>query len=258
MVSLAVRNLSCTIRNCRILSEISFDARAPALVGLVGPNGSGKTTLIRCIDGILWSEGSVSLDGEEMSALPRMEVARRVAYVPQGIRDSSASLVFDTVLMGRRPHLSWSIRKTDEEEVIRALELLGVDDLAFRQLRTLSGGERQRVMIARALTQGSPLLLLDEPTSALDLRNAMEVMGLIRRLAVDEGRLAIMAIHDLNLAARYCTEIIVLCEGSIVARGPPADVFTPDVIGRVYGVDAVIEQRGKIPYIFPLSPRKRA
>jgi len=257
MINLSVRDLSYAVRDHRILSDISFDTGSPALVGLVGPNGSGKTTLIRCIDGILRSEGSVSLDGDEISALPRMEVARRVAYVPQGIRNNSTATVFDAVLMGRRPHLSWSLGKKDEEEVVRALELLGVEDLAFRQLRTLSGGERQRVMIARALTQGSPLLLLDEPTSALDLRNAMEVMELIRRLAVDEGRLAIMAIHDLNLAARYCTGIIVLCGGKIVAQGPPAEVLTPEVIARVYGVDAVIEHRNEIPYVFPLRPREK-
>jgi iron complex transport system ATP-binding protein len=254
MVDLSVRGLSYTIRDRQILSDISFDAVSPGLVGLVGPNGSGKTTLIRCIDGIIRPEGSIMLGGDDVALLPRMEVARRVAYVPQGIRNNSSATVFDAVLMGRRPHLSWSIGKKDEEEVIRALELLGVEDLAFRQVHTLSGGERQRVMIARALTQGSPLLLLDEPTSALDLRNAMEVMELIRRLAVDEGRLAIMAIHDLSLAARYCTEIIVLCGGKIVAQGPPTEVLTPDVIGRVYGVDAVIEHRGDIPYIFPLRP----
>lgn len=254
MAGLAVSGLSYTIRGRSILSDISFEAAGPALVGLVGPNGSGKTTLIRCIDGILKPKGQIALDGDDVAALSRMEVARRVAYVPQGFRNASASTVFDTVLMGRRPHLSWSIGKKDEEQVVRALEMLGVEDLAFRQVRTLSGGERQRVMIARALSQESPLLLLDEPTSALDLRNSMEVMELIRRLAVEEGRLAIMALHDLNLAARYCTEILVLREGEIAAHGPPAEILTPEVIGSVYGVDAVIEHRGEIPYVFPLRP----
>lgn len=258
MAGLMVRDLSYMIRDRRILSGISFDAGSPALIGLVGPNGSGKTTLIRCIDGIIRPEGSILLDETDLSLLPRMEVAKRVAYVPQGIRNNSSATVFDAVLMGRRPHLSWSIGKKDEEEVVRALELLGVEDLAFRQLRTLSGGERQRVMIARALAQESPLLLLDEPTSALDLRNAMEVMELIHRLTVDEGRLAIMAIHDLSLAARYCTGIIVLSGGTIAAQGPPADVLTPEVIAQVYGVDAVIEHRGEIPYIFPIRPVTKA
>lgn len=258
MAALEVRDLSYAVRDRRILSGISFDARAPALIGLVGPNGSGKTTLIRCIDGIIRSEGSIMLNGDDLSRLPRMEVAKRVAYVPQGFRNGSSATVFDMVLMGRRPHLSWSIGEKDEEGVVRALELLGVEDLAFRQVHTLSGGERQRVMIARALAQESPLLLLDEPTSALDLRNAMEVMELLHRLSLEGGRLAIVAIHDLSLAARYCTGIIVLSGGTIAAQGPPTDVLTPEVIAKVYGVDAVIEHRDEIPYVFPIRPVTKA
>lgn len=256
MVSLQVRDLSFSYRDRQVLSGISFDAKGSAVLGLVGPNGSGKTTLIKCIDGILGARGSVDLDGDEIPALLRPEVARRIAYVPQGIANHSRATVYETVLMGRRPHISWRIRDEDEEEVVRALELLGIEDFAFREVGTLSGGERQRVMIARALAQGSPLLLLDEPTSALDLRNGMEVLEVVRRLAEEEGRLVVMAIHDLSLAARFCTDLIVLKGGEVHARGSPADVLTPEVIADAYGVEAAVEERDGVPYIFPIRPRR--
>jgi ABC-type cobalamin/Fe3+-siderophores transport system ATPase subunit len=256
MVRLQVRDLAFSYRDRQVLSGITFTVEGSEVLGLVGPNGSGKTTLIKCIDGILKAEGSVNLDGEEIPALPRPEVARRIAYVPQGIANNSRATVYETVLMGRRPHISWRIREEDEDEVVRALALLGIESFAFREVGTLSGGERQRVMIARALAQGSPLLLLDEPTSALDLRNGMEVLEVVRRLAMEEGRLVVMAIHDLSLAARFCTDLIVLDRGRVHVRGPPADVLTHEVIADVYGVEAAVETREGVPYIFPIRPKE--
>ncbi|MBP2145350.1 iron complex transport system ATP-binding protein [Methanofollis sp. W23] len=256
MVKLEVRDLSFSYRERSVLDEIWFTAESPGVVGLVGPNGSGKTTLIKCIDGILGPEGTVLLDGTEVVSLSRPEVARRIAYVPQGITNHSHATVYETVLMGRRPHLSWRVSEEDEEAVVQAMEALKVEEFAFRRLGDLSGGERQRVMVARALAQGSPLLLLDEPTSALDLRNGMEVMETVGRLAHEHGRLVAMAIHDLTLAARACSMLVVLRHGRVYALGPPAEVLTPDLIAEVYGVEAVVEEREGVPYIFPLRPRR--
>ncbi|QYZ80317.1 ABC transporter ATP-binding protein [Methanofollis formosanus] len=256
MVRLEVEGLSFSYRDRPVLEGVGFAAESPGVVGLVGPNGSGKTTLIKCIDGILRPEGTALLDGATVASLPRPEVARRVAYVPQGITNHSHATVYETVLMGRRPHLSWRVSEEDEEAVVRAMEALKVEAFAFRRLRDLSGGERQRVMVARALAQGSPLMLLDEPTSALDLRNGMEVMETVGRLAHEgDGRLVVMAIHDLTLAARSCTMLVVLKHGRVHASGPPAEVLTPDLIAEVYGVEAAVEERDGVPYIFPLRPR---
>ncbi|QSZ66210.1 ABC transporter ATP-binding protein [Methanofollis aquaemaris] len=256
MVNLEVKDLSFSYRNHPVLKGISFLAESPGVVGLVGPNGSGKTTLIKCIDGIFKSEGTVLLDGTAVASLPRPKVARKIAYVPQGIASHSHATVYETILMGRRPHLSWRVKEEDEVAVVKAMEALKVEEFAFRRLRDLSGGERQRVMVARALAQGSPLMLLDEPTSALDLRNGMEVMETVGRLAHDGGRLVVMAIHDLTLAARSCTMLVVLRHGQVYASGPPSAVLTPDLIAEVYGVEAMVEERDGVPYIFPLRPRR--
>jgi len=154
MALLSVEDLSFAYRNHPVLSGVSFDVDAGEIVGLVGPNGCGKTTLIKCVDGMLRPmEGRVMLAGQDLGKMHRREVAREMAYVPQSAGNQTASTVFETVLMGRRPYLNWTVSPEDEERVITALDLLGLEGLAFRKVAELSGGERQRVMIARALVQ---------------------------------------------------------------------------------------------------------
>ena len=184
MALLSVEDLSFAYRNHPVLSGVSFDVDAGEIVGLVGPNGCGKTTLIKCVDGMLRPmEGRVMLAGQDLGKMHRREVAREMAYVPQSAGNQTASTVFETVLMGRRPYLNWTVSPEDEERVITALDLLGLEGLAFRKVAELSGGERQRVMIARALVQETGVVLLDEPTSNLDIRHQMAVMEVLSRLA---------------------------------------------------------------------------
>jgi iron complex transport system ATP-binding protein len=140
--------------------------------------------------------------------------------------------------------------------VTKAIQLLGLQDLAFRKTTQISGGERQKVLIARALAQEPSILLLDEPTSSLDLRHQMEVMELVRTLARERGMGVFMALHDLNLAARYCDKIVMLKDGSIVGEGTPSELLVPSIIQSVYGIEVSIHQEGEVPYVLPLRPIK--
>jgi len=252
MPLLCARRVSFAYRDRQVLEDVSFVLDAGEVIGLVGPNGSGKTTLLRCLDRILDPEGAVFLDGREMCSMNRTEIARAVAYVPQNGGVSGSATVFETVLMGRRPHLRWSVSEEDKQKVSEALSLLGIGDFASRRVDRLSGGERQRVLIARAIAQDARVLLLDEPTSALDVRNQIEVMDLLRRLA-EERRLAVAAaIHDLNLAARYCHRIMMLKEGRVLGQGAPSSLLTGGMMRAAYGIEASVKDEMGVPYVVPL------
>ncbi|MCE5337243.1 MAG: ABC transporter ATP-binding protein [Methanomicrobiaceae archaeon] len=254
MPLLCARGVSFSYRDRRVLEDVSFTLDAGEVLGLVGPNGSGKTTLIRCLDRLLDPEGAVLLDGRDTRSMSRPEIARTVAYVPQNGGISSSATVFETVLMGRRPHLRWSVSEEDKQKVSEALSLLGIGDFASRRADRLSGGERQRVLIARALVQDARLLLLDEPTSALDMRNQIEVMALLARLAEDRRLAVVAAIHDLNLAARYCHRIMMLKEGRVLGEGAPSSLLTGGMMRAVYGIEAVVKDEMGVPYVVPLRP----
>ena len=255
MALLSVDDLSFAYRDRTVLSRISFSVDAGEVLGLVGPNGCGKTTLIKCVDGMLSpQEGKVVLGGRDLGGMHRREVARAMAYVPQSAGNQTASTVFETVLMGRRPYLNWTVSPADEEKVVEALDLLDLGGLAFRKVGELSGGERQRVMIARALVQETGVILLDEPTSNLDIRHQMAVMEVLHGLAEEKGLAVVIALHDLNLAATYCHRLLVLAEGSIYGYGAPEEVLTPEMLGSVYGIEAVVKQDLPAPYVVPVRP----
>ena len=255
MALLSVDDLSFAYRDRTVLSRISFSVDAGEVLGLVGPNGCGKTTLIKCVDGMLSpQEGKVVLGGRDLGGMHRREVARAMAYVPQSAGNQTASTVFETVLMGRRPYLNWTVSPGDEERVAAALDLLDLGGLAFRKVAELSGGELQRVMIARALVQETGVILLDEPTSNLDIRHQMAVMEVLHGLAEEKGLAVVIALHDLNLAATYCHRLLVLAEGSIYGYGAPEEVLTPEMLGSVYGIEAVVKQDLPAPYVVPVRP----
>lgn len=251
MVRLDASGISFSYRRKKVLDNVSFEAQSGEVLGLVGPNGCGKTTLIKCIDGILHPKGSVRVDGEDIARLDRMDIARKMAYVPQSLPHTSLT-VFETILMGRRPHLGWSVRDDDIESVQSAMELLRIEPFAFRKSNELSGGERQRVMIARAIAQGTPILLLDEPTSNLDVHHQMAVMEILRSLSDQESLTILVAIHDLNLAARYCHRLLVLKGGAHYCSGEPAQVLDPEMIRDVYGIEALVKHDLAFPYIVPV------
>ncbi|MCI5130443.1 MAG: ABC transporter ATP-binding protein [Candidatus Electrothrix sp. EH2] len=238
-----------------VLKEMCLELGKAEVLGIVGPNGSGKSTLIRCIDRILKPQkGSIHLDQKEMKHMDRMEIAKRLGYVPQNAPRTFPITVFDTVLMGRRPHLGWYSGEKDRKKVVEALKRLDIDHMALRDFNELSGGEQQRVLIARALAQEADVLLLDEPTSNLDIRHQLEVMDIMRALVVEKGLSAIVVIHDLNLASKYTDRVIMMNRGRIFASGDPVSVFTPRNIAHIYGVEALVRNENGALYILPQRP----
>ncbi len=253
---LTVSDLSFAFGAQRVLWNVSLSVAPGGMVGVLGPNGCGKTTLIRLLAGALTpASGTVSLDARPLQTFERRQLARRIAVVPQQTQLAFDYTVQDVALMGRHPHLGpFAIEGPDDLAAAHAaLQSTGTADLAARQFQTLSGGEQQRVAIASALAQldrrgsagepGGRLLLLDEPTASLDLRYQVEIAALIARLH-DEARgskspLSIVtSTHDLRFAASVCQTVILMSEGRIVASGPPAEVLTPEIVARVYGLSA--------------------
>ena len=258
-MKLKLKDVMFTYSSTPVLDNICLELAPSEILGIGGPNGSGKSTLIRCIDNILKPQrGSILLDGQEVRRLSQMEIARRMGYVPQSSPHIFPTTVFDTVLMGRRPHASWRSSEKDVDIVVEVLELLGIEDFALKDFGELSGGEQQRVLLARALAQEADVLLLDEPTSNLDIRHQLEAMGILRNLVRERGLSVIMAIHDLNLAARYADRVIMLNGGEIFDAGDPVSVFTAENIAHVYGVEAAVKNDDGSPYIILLKPTEHA
>ncbi|MEV4949380.1 ABC transporter ATP-binding protein [Streptomyces sp. NPDC053755] len=223
----------------RLVRDVSLTARPGEVIGLVGPNGSGKSSLLRAVYRVLRPEGgSVRVDGTEVRSMPVRRLARTLAAVVQESGADFDLTVRDVVSMGRTPHKRLFDGDTGEDARIvgSALESVDAAELADRSFDRLSGGERQRVLIARALAQQPALLVMDEPTNHLDIRHQLEVLGLVRRLPAT----VLVALHDLNLAAFYCDRLYVLREGAVTATGTPAEVLTPDLLRRVYGVTAEV------------------
>lgn len=221
-----------------LVQDATLDIAARSLTALVGTNGSGKTTLLRLLGG-LWktSVGEVTLDGKNINDFKRRELARRIAFTPQDTHLDFAFTVRDVVGMGRHPHLGRFERETERDRaaINAAMNRADVLYLAERFVTELSGGERQRTIIARALATEAEALLLDEPVANLDIGHALDVLELCRELA-REGKTVVIALHDLNLAARYADETVMISKGRIVAAGASADVLSDAGIERVFGV----------------------
>ena len=252
MIKIHIKGLTFSYNSHKILDDLSIAVEDSEILSLVGPNGSGKTTLIKCIDRILKPRGSILLGGKEIEDMSRQEIARQIGYVPQSSSTPLATTVFDTVLMGRRPHISWRVSDADLEKVAEVLERLHLEDLAMRDFSQLSGGQKQKVLIARALAQEPTVLLLDEPTSNLDMKHQLEVMEIIRRLVKEKNISAVMAIHDLNLASRFSDKLVMLKKGQVYAAGEPKALLNEANICKVYGIEAVVMNALGWPYIVPL------
>lgn len=254
IIRLAIKDLSFGYTSRKILNDMNLDVGDGQIVSIVGPNGSGKSTLIKCVDRILGPiEGKILVDRQEVTTMDRMELARNIAYVPQNSLRVFPNSVFDVVLMGRRPHLGWKGDSYDEQKVWEVLQLLGIEDMALSPFNELSGGQQQKVLIARALAQDTGVILLDEPTSNLDIWHQIDVMEIIRSLMHKRDLTALIAIHDLNIAARYSDSIIMMKRGRIVAAGKPDAVLTAENLTSVYGIEASVRMTDDIPYIIPLA-----
>lgn len=236
------RSLSFSVDAVKLLDRVDVSAESGQLVGLIGPNGAGKSTLLRAISNVLsYQEGSVSLHGADLTTLPAREVAELLALVPQIAPYTQGFTAFELVLMGRYPHLGrFQVEGQSDDRIARnAMRLTETDQFETRTIETLSGGERQRVFLARAVAQQPQVLLLDEPTSNLDILHQLKILTLVRQL-VDDGLTAIAAIHDLNLAARFCDRLVLISGGRVVADGPAEDVLTPELIESAFGVESAI------------------
>jgi iron complex transport system ATP-binding protein len=222
-----------------VLSDVDLTLLRGDLIALVGTNGSGKTTLLRLLTGILQpGSGEVRFDDRPLSDWRRVDLARRVAVLPQQMDLPVGFRVTELVEMGRAPHARrlFASTEADERAVARALADADALDLADRFAEDLSGGERQRLLVAMALAQEPDLLLLDEPTLHLDLAHQVALLAAIRRLRDQRGLTVLAVLHDLNLAAAFAPRVAVLDEGRVVADGPPTEVLTPDLVERVFGV----------------------
>ena len=248
---LEVRNISFGYTSERlVLDSVGFTAQPGEVVAVLGNNGAGTSTLIKCMDRILTPRsGEVISEGQELLSLSRRELARVCAYVPQTPPGGTLT-VFDSVLLGRRPHITWDASPHDREVAMDALGRMGLDGLALRRVDELSGGERQKAALARALAQEPRLMLLDEPTSALDPHNQHETMRVVRELAREKNICAVCILHDLNLAVRYCDRFLFLRGARVFACGG-REVMTSENIEEVYGMHVHIVDYMGIPLVVP-------
>ncbi|GKS91551.1 ABC transporter ATP-binding protein [Acidovorax sp. SUPP2539] len=238
-----------------VLQGIDLVLQPGEVLGLVGPNGSGKSSLLKCLAGLRpLSGGHLALEGRALAGCTRQEIARAVAYVPQHTGPGMSLRVLDMVRLGRLPHRGASSPQQDEALCLAAIERLALEALALRHFSDLSGGERQRVLMARAWAQQGRLLLLDEPTSDLDLRHQLATLQTVRELSRQRGAGAVIAIHDLALAARFCDRLLMLRGGRVLDAGAPAQVLTPTNVQALFGVGARIGTDGGLPYVIPMDP----
>lgn len=219
----------------QVLKEINFELEAGKFLAILGNNGVGKSTMLKCFNRIIAPDGgSIGLNGEEILNLPIREVAKRIAFVAQNV-PSTQMTVHDMVMLGRKPYMQWGFTKEDHRIIHEVMEQLGLTHLRGRFLNELSGGERQKVMLARALAQQPKLLLLDEPTSSLDLQNQYQVLQIVREICHTSEIAAIVVIHDLNLALRFCDRFLLMQKGEVYRCGDE-QVLDREAIWEVYGV----------------------
>ncbi|MGN7453563.1 ABC transporter ATP-binding protein [Paenibacillus pasadenensis] len=245
MHALETQGLSVRYGDTSIFADMNLTIDKGKFTALIGSNGCGKSTLLRTMARLLKPyQGTVLLEGASIARLPTKAVAQRMALLPQGPTAPEGLTVLQLVKQGRYPYQSWLQQwsKEDEREVSRALETTGLAGLANRAVDSLSGGQRQRAWIAMVLAQGTDIVLLDEPTTYLDVTHQIEVLDLLYRLNVEEGRTIVAVLHDLNLACRYAHHLVALRDQAVYVQGKPEDVVTSDMIQAVFNLQAdVIE-----------------
>jgi iron complex transport system ATP-binding protein len=251
--------VAVTLGGVRVVAGVDLRAGPGEWLALIGPNGAGKTSLLRAIAGLLPATGTVRLSGRSYARHQRRELARVIALVPQLPETPPALTVAEYVLLGRTPHIGYlsGERRADRLAAAGAIDRLNVRPFIHRPLGSLSGGERQRVVLARALAQAAPVLLLDEPISALDLGRQQDALELVDELRRQEGLTIISAMHDLSLAGQYADRLILLDHGRIVAAGSPPEVLTEATIAACYGAEVRILHDGESVFVLPERAARR-
>ena len=236
-----VKNLSFAYGKREILRDVSFKAESGEIVGILGNNGAGKSTLVTCLNHILKPKsGKIILNGKDAETLSKRELAQYISYVAQK-NEQTQTTGFDSVLLGRKPYIKWSIGQEDIAVCDEIIERVGLSEMKLRALDELSGGELQKVMLARALVQQPKVMLLDEPTSNLDPKNQYEMMKLVRQVADEKNITVLVVIHDLSLAMRFCDKFLLMKDGKVFIYGDKS-VLTDENIYPVYGMHAYIEK----------------
>ncbi len=233
-----IENLAVDVPGRRLLDGITLDLPKGQVIALIGHNGSGKSTLLKVLARQVAASGRVTFEGRGLSDWQARDYARRLAFLPQTTPPAEGMLVRELVALGRYPWHGALGRfgPHDEEIVTRAMEEGGVARFAKRLVDTLSGGERQRVWLAMMVAQEAGTLLLDEPISALDIAHAVEVLALVRRMCHEQGRSAVIVLHEVNMAARFCDHIVAIKGGRLALQGGPADLMRPEALLDIYGL----------------------
>jgi iron complex transport system ATP-binding protein len=255
MVKVSLEAVEVRLGDRSVVSEVSANLEAGALIGVIGPNGAGKSTLVRGLMGLVpIAGGAIRIDGALVEVIGRQDMARRLAYLPQGQELHWPLSVERLVALGRLPHLAPFSRmaEADGMAIETAMQRADVVHLRHRNALELSGGERARAMLARALAVGARGLIVDEPLASLDPGHQIDVMELLVREA-RSGALVVAVLHDLTMAARYCDRLLLVDKGKLVADGAPAEVLTPSRLADTYGISAFIRQDGALPLVVPMA-----
>ena len=248
---LGAHDISIRYGSHQVVHNVSFSLQPGEVLCVIGPNGSGKSSLVKALAGVVEPyHGTLSLDGSDLSSFSKKEVAKHIGYVPQNLHYLTSATVHEVVILGRRPHVQWSLSLHDLEVVEKAMERVYITHLSDKLLSETSGGERQRVFLARTLAQDPDIFLFDEPTSALDIKHQIEVFSMIQQLAAS-GKAVLVVVHDLNFAYRFADRILLMHEGHVVTIGTADDVMTRTRIQEVYDVPMQFLVSGNNTYIFP-------
>lgn len=254
--AIVVENLHIKLGEQDIITGINLSLASGNFFGIIGPNGAGKTTLLKSITGDLaLDQGAVYINGRSLKELKSREHAREVAYVAQNTPEDLEFNVLDYVLLGRYPYLGLLENEGAEDLAFakEAMERTNTWSLREKRINQISGGERQRVIMARAMTQCTPIILLDEPISQLDLYHQLELMDTLQEMVEEDGKTVVAVLHDLNIASQYCDYLVLLNGGRIVGQGTPGEVICPEVISSLYNLQIQIAQNPETgrPYIIP-------
>ena len=253
---LEIKSLSVSYGENFALSNFNLAVAHGEMCAIIGPNGAGKSTLLKAVAGLLSTQGGeITYEGEDLKQLEPSKRAKLLSVVPQARVVGGAFTVEQTVLMGRTAYMNWlgSARPQDQTATRWAMEATQINHLAERRNAELSGGELQRVLLARALAQSTPVLLMDEPTNHLDLRHQVGFLSLVRKLSRDENKAVLMALHDLNLVSRFADKVALIVDGHLLVVGAPKEVLTSEIISHAYDtkIDVFQHPTEGNPLLFP-------